>query len=67
MLLVRDGRYKYTCTSSDPARLYDLIEDPHECSDLSNDPQLAHVESDFRARAERHWDDKAVRTDVIAS
>jgi len=67
MLMLRDSRYKYTCSSSDAARLFDLLEDPHECKNLSGNSKLAQVESEFRVQAERHWDIEKVNADVIAS
>lgn len=67
MLMLRDGRYKYMCSASDAAELFDLFEDPDEHRNVSGDPKLAQVESDLRALAERHWDEEAVHAEVIAS
>lgn len=36
--------------------LYDLQRDPHECSDLSADPENAAELADFRARVDAWWD-----------
>ncbi len=67
MLMLRDDRYKHMRCPGDAARLYDLVADPHERRDLSGDPEFARVESDFRARADGHWDSEAVKAAVIAS
>jgi choline-sulfatase len=67
MLMLKKGGYKYTCCPGDGAQLFDLAADPHECENLSGNPEYAGVESEFRVQADGHWDSEALRTAVVAS
>ena len=67
MLMVRDGRYKYTAAPGDAPMLFDLAADPHELDNLAGRPEHGAAEVSLRADAEDHWDADAVRTAVVAS
>jgi len=72
MLMLREGRYKYTTCPGDPDQLFDLVADPNEVDDLakkktSSEETTASVLERFRARAKQHWDVDAVRTAVLES
>lgn len=66
MLMIRDGRYKYTCCPGDPEQLFDLRADPDERLNLAPDPAQSKRLASFRARAGPHWDVDAVRDAVLA-
>ncbi|MDH3388676.1 MAG: choline-sulfatase [Gammaproteobacteria bacterium] len=61
MLMIRRGRHKYICCSTDPDQLFDLEEDPNELENLVDHPLL----EDFRNQAAAHWDSDALRQTVI--
>lgn len=48
--MVHTGRYKYVFNPGDFDELYDLESDPHELSNVIDDPGLAHNRRDLRAR-----------------
>ncbi|NKB76950.1 MAG: choline-sulfatase [Gammaproteobacteria bacterium] len=65
MLMIREGNYKYICCSSDPEQLFDLDSDPNETVNLANAPSCQPQMNDFRAQAGAHWDEEAVKEQVI--
>ncbi|MDH3220512.1 MAG: choline-sulfatase [Gammaproteobacteria bacterium] len=61
MLMIRRGRHKYICCSTDAEQLFDLDEDPNELENLADHALL----EDFRRQAAAHWDSDALRQAVI--
>jgi choline-sulfatase len=56
MVALREGRFKYTRCVVDPEQLFDLEADPHELTNLADDPAHAETLRRFRAAAEARWD-----------
>ena len=56
MVALRAGRWKYTNCALDPEQLFDLHADPHELTNLADDP--AHIDTleRFRVAAAERWD-----------
>ena len=65
LLMIRQGRFKYTCCPGDPEQLFDLDADPDELTNLAGDPGQAEVLADFRRQAGAHWDADAVAQAVL--
>ena len=66
ILMIRHGRYKYTCCPGDPEQLFNLEADPDELVNLADTVSEAETISGFRAAAAAHWDPVALRDAVIA-
>ena len=66
LLMLRKGRYKYTCCPADPEQLFDLDADPDELDDLARAPRGRDVLEEFRALARAHWDVERVHREVLA-
>jgi len=47
---VRTTDYKYYCNSEGNELLYDLVNDPYELCDVSNDLSYTHIIADMRKR-----------------
>jgi choline-sulfatase len=62
MLMIRRGKYKYICCSTDPEQLFDLENDPRELHNLVDHELL----EGFRSEAAEYWDSEALRDTVIA-
>lgn len=56
LVALRDARYKYTRCALDPEQLFDLDTDPHEQTNLVDDPAHAEALERLRARADARWD-----------
>ena len=63
MLMIRRGKYKYICCSTDPEQLFDLENDPLELHNLVEHELL----EGFRREATEYWDSDALRETVIAN
>ncbi len=65
LVAIRDGRYKFVHCEIDPPQLFDLEADPHEQTNLANDPAHAGALSRLTAMMRARWDmnafDAAVR------
>jgi len=53
---LRQGRYKFNRCALDPDQLFNLETDPHELTDLVDDPAHAEALAGFRRMAEARWD-----------
>ena len=67
MICLREGMWKYTECTADPAQLFDLSKDPHELKNLATDPAHAETLTSFADRAKTIWDLEAFDADVRAS
>jgi choline-sulfatase len=67
MAMLRDGRFKYIHSESDPPLLFDLASDPAELQNRAADPALADVVAAFRAAISERWNFRAFTADVLAS
>lgn len=56
LVALREGRYKYTRCALDPEQLFDLEADPHELTNLTDDPAHAEALARLRAQADARWD-----------
>ncbi|NVO25525.1 choline-sulfatase [Donghicola sp. C2-DW-16] len=56
LVCLRQGQWKYTRCKLDPEQLFDLENDPHELTNLAENPDYASVLADFRAQADARWD-----------
>ncbi|APE42866.1 choline-sulfatase [Sulfitobacter alexandrii] len=67
MVALRQGRWKYTNCAIDPEQLFDLDSDPHELTNLAEDPAHADTLERFRIEAAGRWDLEAFDADVRKS
>ena len=65
--MVRKGRFKLIYTHGQPHLLYDLEADPHEMTDLADDPAHAGTLDALLAICLDGWDPDAIAIAVIAS
>ncbi len=56
LIALRQDRWKYTACALDPEQLFDLDTDPHELTNLADDPEQAEVLERFRTMAAERWD-----------
>ena len=67
LVSLRYGKWKYTRCSLDPDQLFDLEADPHEKTNLADDPAHAGTLNSLRAKSEARWDLEAYDADVRES
>ncbi|WP_065334923.1 choline-sulfatase [Tritonibacter mobilis] len=67
MVSLRSGQYKLNLCTLDPDQLFDLDTDPHERTNLANDPSHAEAYAELKAIAAERWDLERFDADVRAS
>lgn len=67
MVSLRSGQYKLNLCTLDPDQLFDLDADPHERTNLANDPTHAEAYAKLKAIAAERWDLERFDADVRAS
>lgn len=67
MVSLRSGQYKLNLCALDPDQLFDLDADPHERTNLANDPRHAEAYAELKAIAAERWDLERFDADVRAS
>ena len=67
MVSLRSGQYKLNLCTLDPDQLFDLDADPHERTNLANDPTYAEAYAELKAIAAERWDLERFDADVRAS
>ena len=67
MVSLRYGKWKYNACALDPDQLFDLDADPHELTNLANDPAHAGTLSALQVKAQARWDLDRFDADVRAS
>lgn len=67
LVMIRRGDYKFVHTPVDPDQLFDLGRDPHELTNLANDPEHAGLVAEFRQEAAARWDFDKVTEEVLWS
>ena len=56
MVSLRYGKWKYNRCALDPDQLFDLDADPHEMTNLADDPAHQGTLNSLRAKSEARWD-----------
>lgn len=67
LVSLRYGKWKYTRCALDPDQLFDLESDPHELTNLAEDPDHQGTRQTLRAKSEARWDLDRFDTDIRAS
>ncbi|QFS82392.1 Choline-sulfatase [Roseivivax sp. THAF40] len=67
LVALRQGRWKYTNCALDPEQLFDLDADPHELTNLAEDPAHAATLEAFRLEAAARWDLESFDAEVRKS
>jgi choline-sulfatase len=67
IIMVREGNYKFVRSLVDPDQLFDVVADPHEQTDIADDPAHAGIRKTLAAAADARWDLAAFNSDVLES
>jgi choline-sulfatase len=67
LVALRQGKWKYVHCELDPPQLFDLEADPHELTNLANDPVHAETAAQFAGAVREYWDMSAFDAEVRQS
>jgi choline-sulfatase len=67
IFMIRRGRYKFISSADDPPLLFDLIDDPHERTNLASHPDHADRCARFLAETSAKWDTIALSKNIRLS
>jgi choline-sulfatase len=67
LVSLRKGRYKFNRCALDPDQLFDLGSDPHEMTNLVDEPDYAEPLAELRRMADARWDLEQFDDDVRQS
>lgn len=67
MVSLRQGKYKFNRCALDPDQLFDLEADPHELTNVIDDPEYQEAAQAFQNMAEARWDLSRFDRDVRQS
>ena len=67
LVALRDGRWKYTNCRLDPEQLFDLATDPHELTNLAQEPGHRAILERLRGMAAARWDLESFDADIRES
>ncbi|EKG12274.1 Sulfatase [Macrophomina phaseolina MS6] len=69
VMMIRRGKWKYTCCLVDPPQLFDLEKDPQELHNVagSDEPEYKKAAAAFAEEASRRWDLHKIHDDVLQS
>ena len=66
-LILRQGAYKYVYCETDPGKMYDLENDPHELNNFCANPAYSDRAKAMEAVLLKRWDPFTLKADIIAS
>jgi len=67
VIMIRRGALKYIHCDVDPPQLYDVVQDPHEKTNLAQHPDYKNESLQFAEEVSLRWNGEALRADVIAT
>ncbi|QQM30619.1 choline-sulfatase [Martelella lutilitoris] len=67
LVSIREGRFKYNHCELDAPQLFDLEADPHELTNLADDPAHAETAAAFAAKVREYWDMAAYDAEIRES
>ncbi|KAL0259589.1 hypothetical protein SLS55_005326 [Diplodia seriata] len=69
VMMIRRGKWKYTCSLVDPPQLFDLEKDRQELHNVANSEEAEYKEAAaaFAEEASRRWDLQKIHDDVLQS